>query len=116
MQRLAIIAAMAALPFLTGGANAEQAKAKALKAAARPEICEGVSALATGFGKEKVSDFANGNLELAIDQAKNHLADKGAKGFTVRKRNVTCEYYIDFGGSIGKEHKCTASAQLCGKG
>jgi uncharacterized membrane protein len=117
MQRLAMIAAaFAALPMLAGSAAAQPVKAKPAKAAARTETCESVSALAAGFGKENVTGFANGNLDLAIDQAKNRLADKGAKGFTVRRRSVACENYIDFGGSIGREHKCTATAQLCGKG
>jgi hypothetical protein len=116
MQRFAIVAALAALPFLADAAAAQQMRAKTPKAAAKSETCETVSALATGFGKEKVTGFASGNLDLAIDQAKNRLVDKGAKGFTVRKRKVACEYYIDFGDLIGKEHKCTATAQLCGKG
>ena len=80
------------------------------------ETCESVKALATGFGRKKVSGFASGNLDLAIDQAKNRLADKGAKGFRVAKRSVACEDYIDFGGAIGREHLCTATAQVCGKG
>jgi hypothetical protein len=117
MQRFALIAALAALPFLTAGPGAAAAaKTKASNAPVKPETCETVSALATGFGKEKVTVFASGNLDLAIDQAKNRLADKGAKGFTLRQRNVACAYYIDFGGAIGREHKCTATAQLCGKG
>ena len=116
MHRFAIIAALAALPFMTAGVSAGQAKAKTPKTAAKAVPCENVSALAAGFGKENVTGFANGNLDLAIDQAKNRLSDKGVKGFAVRNRNVACAYYIDFGGSIGREHKCTATAQLCGKG
>ena len=118
MQRIAIliVAALAALPFMTAGVSAVEAKAKTPKTAAKPQTCENVSALAAGFGKENVTGFANGNLDLAIDQAKNRLADKGVKGFAVRQRNVACVDYIDFGGSIGREHKCTASALLCGKG
>lgn len=113
MQRLAIVAAITLFPLLAGGGEA--APAKGAKPAAKPEACESVSALAAGFGKEKITGFANGNLDLAIDQAKNRLADKGVKGFAVRKRIVACADYIDFGGTIGREHKCTASAQLCGK-
>jgi hypothetical protein len=43
------------------------------------------------------------------------MAPEGAKGFSVEERGVKCEFYIDFGGSVGREHKCHASAQLCGK-
>jgi hypothetical protein len=117
MQRFALIAALAAVSLLSDAAVAQQqGKPKASKAAGKTEACEGVEALATGFGKEKVSGFASGNLDLAIDQAKNRLADKGARGFRVTKRSVACEDYIDFGGAIGREHKCTATAQVCGKG
>ena len=112
MRRLAIASAMTLFTALAG--SGEAAPAKGTKTVAKPESCESVSALAAGFGKENVTGFANGNLDLAIDQAKNRLADKGVKGFSVRKRNVACENYIDFGGTLGREHKCTASAQLCG--
>jgi hypothetical protein len=114
MHRFSIVAAVILFPLLAGSGEAAPAKG-AKTPAAKPEACESVSALAAGFGKDNVTGFANGNLDLAIDQAKNRLADKGAKGFTVRKRNVACENYIDFGGTIGREQKCTASAQLCGK-
>ncbi len=77
--------------------------------------CRPVRAMATGFGERNVSDFAEGNLSLAIDKAKDEMASEGAKGFSVEGRAVKCEFYIDFGGSMGREHKCHASAQLCGK-
>lgn len=116
MKQLVIVAVFTASVAIVGSAEAQQARRAAAKPDTRPPLCEEVKAIATGFGKENVTGFANGNLDLAIDDAKNRLADKGAKGFKVTKRNVACQYYIDFGGSIGKEHKCTASAQLCGKG
>ena len=74
-----------------------------------------VRALATGFGEQTVTGFAESNLNLAIDQAKDQMASEGAKGFAVEGRTVKCEFYIDFGGAAGREHKCHASAQLCGK-
>jgi hypothetical protein len=115
-KQLAIVAVFAAFAGIAGNAEAQQARHAAAKSQAKPQLCEEVTAVASGFGKEKITGFANSNLDLAIDSAKNRLADKGAKGFKVAKRNVACQYYIDFGGPIGREHKCTASAQLCGKG
>jgi len=115
MSRLTVIAALAALPCLLNEANGEPVRGRSAKAPARQEICETVRAIATGFGQANVTEFADGNLDLVIDGAKNRLAEKGAKGFSVRKRGVACEHYIDFGGAIGREHKCSASAQLCGK-
>lgn len=107
---------IAALAALSGTADAAEVRGKGKAAAsARPELCETVQALATGFGQDNVTTFANGNLDLAIDGAKNRLADRGAKGFNVRKRRIACTDYIDFGGAIGREHKCTATAELCGK-
>jgi hypothetical protein len=113
MQRFALIATLVAIPLLNVAAAAQPGKPKTLD---KVETCESIKALATGFGQQKVSGFASGNLDLAIDQAKNRLAEKGAKGFRVMKRSVACEDYIDFGGSIGREHLCTATAQVCGKG
>jgi hypothetical protein len=89
--------------------------AQAAPAAKRTQTCETVSAVAAGFGKANVTGFANGNLDNAISAAKDRLAGNGAKGFTVSKRAVKCEDYINFGGSIGREHKCTATAVLCGR-
>ena len=79
------------------------------------KTCRAVRAVATGFGERNVTGLADGNLDLAIDAAKDQMASEGAKGFTVQARAVRCEGYIDFGGAIGREHKCHASAQLCGK-
>lgn len=82
----------------------------------QPEkTCSAVSAIATGFGENTVTGFAQSNLTLAIDKTKDEMAAQGAKGFTVEARTVTCEGYIDFGGVVGREHKCQATAQLCRK-
>ena len=117
MKQLGIVAVLTAVMGIAASADAQQqVRHVAAKPQGKPQLCEDVKALATGFGKENVTGFANGNLDLAIDAAKNRLADKGAKGFKVSGRSVACEDYIDFGGSIGREHKCTARAQLCGKG
>jgi hypothetical protein len=115
MRKIIGVALAAVIGAMAANAQTAAPKPKAARAPAKPALCEAVSAVATGFGAANVTTFANGNLDLAIDSAKNRLADKGAKGFSVRERKVRCENYIDFGGAIGKEHKCTASAQLCGK-
>ena len=112
MKQLHLIAALGAFLVLTGASDAQSAR----RAAAKPTstaMCEDLSALAVGFGRENVTGFAEGNLDLVINDAKNRLADKGAKGFKVGKRTVACGEYIDFGGGV-KEHKCTARARLCG--
>lgn len=108
-----------AVAVIAAGASLAQTKAKrpARKPAAteKSRICEPVAAIAVGFGVENVTVFAQGNLDNAINRAKDQLASRGAKGFAVEGRSVKCEDYIDFGGSIGREHKCRASATLCGK-
>lgn len=82
---------------------------------ASDRICETVQAVATGFGEANVTGFAQSNLDIAIDKVKDGLSQKGAKSFSVEARSSRCEDYIDFGGAIGREHKCHASARLCGK-
>jgi len=42
--------------------------------------CRPVRAMATGFGERNVSDFAEGNLSLAIDKAKDEMASEGGEG------------------------------------
>jgi hypothetical protein len=79
------------------------------------KTCTAVTAMATGFGEQNVTRLADGNLALAIDKAKDEMASEGAKGFTVEARTVKCAFYIDFGGLVGREHKCRASAELCGR-
>jgi hypothetical protein len=108
-----LVIASAAAAIAAGGWTAD-AKPRP-KAPAVPKTCEQASAVATGFGVANVTDFANGNLNLAIDKAKDHLAENGAKGFSIEQRKVTCTDYIDFGGSIGREHKCSATAMVCAK-
>ncbi len=78
-------------------------------------ICEAVHAVATGFGEQNVTGFAQNNLDVAIDKAKDRLSSEGAKGFSIEARRVACEGYIDFGGSLGREHKCRATAKVCGQ-
>jgi hypothetical protein len=119
MMILRVLAAsLLALPLAVSPADAAASKA-AKKLKARPlsneRICTTVNAVATGFGKENVSNFAYRNLALVINGAKDKLAAEGAKGFKVEERRVSCEDYIDFGGAIGREHKCQATARLCGQ-
>jgi hypothetical protein len=112
-----LAAALVALPLSLGAAEAAATKARKAqpKQSAKERLCTPVEAVATGFGKANVTDFANRNLALKIDGAKDQLASRGAKGFKVEERKVACEDYIDFGGSIGREHKCRATARICGQ-
>lgn len=118
-MRLALIAliAVTALPGcgeVAGTTTLGQAAATKPRAQLE-KSCRTVRALATGFGEQNVTGLADSNLSLAIDQAKDEMASEGAKGFFVEGRTVRCGGYIDFGGAVGREHKCHASAQLCGK-
>jgi hypothetical protein len=118
MMLRSLAAVLVALPLSVGPSDAIAAEA-AKKLKARPltkeRVCTTVNAVATGFGKENVSNFAYRNLALVINGAKDKLAAKGAKGFRIEERRVSCEDYIDFGGAIGREHKCQATARLCGQ-
>ncbi len=107
---------------LAGCANVDVTPSKAKKAAPQLKadgvagrMCETVNAVATGFGEKTVTRFAESNLSLVIDKAKDELSKKGAKSFSLESQAVQCEDYINFGGSIGREHKCRASVKLCGK-
>ena len=120
MSDLRFLIALAALVVLSGCVGAAEtvhaASAKKHAPRAKAErICQPVSAIATGFGKENATNFAQGNLDLAIDKTKDQLAGKGAKGFSIQGRTVKCGDYIDFGGGLGRELKCRASATVCGK-
>jgi hypothetical protein len=104
---------LAALAAISG--STADAKPRPKVPAAAQRTCEKASAIATGFGVSKVTGFANGNLDLAINRVKDQLSDKGAKGFSIEGRKVSCTDYIDFGGSIGRENKCSATAMVCGQ-
>ena len=120
MSHLRFLITLAILAIIAGGigdaAMAKPANAKKPASAGKAErICQPVQAIATGFGTENATRFVQGNLDLAIDKAKDQLTQKGARGFSIEKRAVTCGDYIDFGGGIGKEQKCRATANVCGK-
>jgi hypothetical protein len=97
----------ATAPLVSAGGNAV--------GRASDRICETVTAVATGFGEANVTGFAHSNLDIAIDKMKDELSQKGAKSFSIEARSARCEDFIDFGGAIGREHKCRARARLCGK-
>ena len=78
-------------------------------------ICKSVEAWATGFGEKKVSDFAQRNLNIVVLDTKDEMRRQGARAFSSKDRGVSCEPYIDFGGSIGQEHECKAVVTVCGK-
>jgi hypothetical protein len=112
---LIALAALSGCGEVAGTAKLSEAASSAKRPGGKPErTCRAVTALATGFGEQNVTGLADGNLTAAIDKAKDEMAADGAKGFSVSGRAVKCEGYIDFGGAVGREHKCHASAQLCG--
>jgi hypothetical protein len=116
MRRLRIpIVALLTLPVAIGDAEAALAKKPRPEPVVKERMCTTVNAVATGFGKENVSNFAYQNLARIINGAKDKLAAKGAKGFRIEEQRVSCEDFIDFGGAIGREHKCQATARLCGQ-
>ena len=112
---LIAIAALSGCSEMAGTAALGETGAGAQALGKREKTCRAVRAMATGFGEQNVTGLAESNLSLAIDDAKDQMASDGAKGFSVEARAVKCEGYIDFGGAVGREHKCHASAQLCGK-
>ncbi len=112
---LIALAALSGCSEMTGTAALSEAGAGANPLGKPGKICRPVRAMATGFGEQNVTGLAESNLSLALDDAKDQMASDGAKGFSVEGRAVKCEGYIDFGGAVGREHKCHASAQLCGK-
>ncbi|WP_125461668.1 hypothetical protein [Rhodomicrobium sp. R_RK_3] len=120
MRTARVCLPICAFAVIAAGTSLAQPKAyrPAPRKPARTEearICEPVQAVAVGFGLDNVTTFVQGNLDLAINEAKDTLASRGLKAFLVQDRTVTCEDYIDFGGAIGREQKCRASARLCGK-
>jgi len=110
---IALFAALAAFGGYSG--TAQSASTAKLRKAPPARTCQQASAVATGFGVENATTFASGNLDLAIDKAKDQLAGKGAKGFSIKDRKVSCSDYIDFGGALGREQKCQATALVCGQ-
>lgn len=110
-----LLAALAACNDVVATAPLAGEDNRAAGGAASDRICETVAAVATGFGEANVTGFAQSNLDIAIDKMKDDLSQKGAKSFSIEARSARCEKYIDFGGAIGREHKCHASARLCEK-
>lgn len=110
------LAGLSACGELAGTVKLNQAAARSELPAKAEKSCRAVTAIATGFGEQNVTGFAQSNLDEVIDRTKDQMAAEGSKGFTIEARAVKCEGYIDFGGAVGREHKCHASAQLCGKG
>jgi hypothetical protein len=112
---LLMLAALAGCGEIAATAPVNETSSIASPGGRVPRTCRPVTALATGFGEQHVTELATGNLTRAIDKAKDEMAAGGSKGFSVNGQTVKCVDYIDFGGAIGREHKCHASAQLCGQ-
>ncbi len=116
---LRILTFMAFLTALAGcgeaGETARLVAAPQATAEKADRICETAQAVAAGFGEENVTKLAYLNLDREIDRVKDELVRRGARGFSVGRREAACRDYIDFGGSIGREHLCRASVEVCGQ-
>lgn len=70
--------------------------------------CQKLAFLVNDYGKDGPTKDAKGLLD-------KHIADwtkaRGIKTFTVSKRDVSCELFLDF--IVFDEHTCTASAVIC---
>jgi hypothetical protein len=60
------------------------------------------------YGKDGPIRDAKALLDKYIAQ---HMAERGVKKYTVGKKDVTCELFLDFG--FFDEHTCKAAATVC---
>lgn len=60
------------------------------------------------YGKEGPTRDAQALLDKHIEQT---MKEKGVKKYTVGKKTVSCELYLDVG--LFDEHTCKASASVC---
>ena len=98
------------------GTAAATGTAASIAGSGKPErACTAVSAIATGFGEKTVTGFAESNLTLAIDKAKDELAAQGAKGFTVDARSLSARAISISAARSGASINAHATAQLCSK-
>jgi hypothetical protein len=78
--------------------------------AARPADagCTGLSFSVNDYGKDGPTRDA---LQLLDKYIADWTKEKGIKSYTVGKKNVTCELYLDL--IVFDEHTCKASARVC---
>lgn len=60
------------------------------------------------YGKDGPSKDAQALLDKYVAK---WAADNGVKGYTIGKKTVTCELFLDFG--VFDEHTCRAEAPVC---
>jgi hypothetical protein len=106
-------ALLLALSMGAACAQAPQTKTKTQQKPPDVTDCRKLSSVAAFFGEERTKAYAETNLDRAIDDDKTRRTADGEVGFVVIDRKVACKEYIDFGGAVGVEHKCIASARLC---
>jgi hypothetical protein len=89
------LAALAACALAFGAATAEAG-------------CQKLAFLVNDYGKDGPTKDAKNLLD-------KHIADwtkeRGIKNYTVGKKDVSCELFLDF--IVFDEHTCTASAVIC---
>jgi hypothetical protein len=89
-------------------AVAVAAAAVCLGATAANAKCQKLSFLVNDYGKEGPTRDAKNLLDKYIV---DWTREKGIKNYTVGKKDVSCELFLDF--IVFDEHTCTASAMVC---
>ena len=79
-----------------------------LAATAADAKCERFSYLVNDYGKEGPTRDAKNLLDKHIVK---WAAEKGIKNYTVGKKSVKCELFLNF--VVFDEHTCTATVQVC---
>jgi hypothetical protein len=88
--------------------GAAVAAAVCLGATAADAKCQKLSFLVNDYGKDGPTRDAKSLLDkYIVDWTK----EKGIKTYTVGKKDVQCELFLNF--IVFDEHTCTASAQVC---
>lgn len=82
--------------------------AACLGAAAADAKCTRLSFLVNDYGKDGPTKDAKALLDKYIA---NWTKEKGIKNYSVGKKDVKCELFLDF--IVFDEHTCTASASVC---
>lgn len=82
--------------------------ALALGAGAAEATCKRMGFLVNDYGKDGPTKDAQDLLEKHVAE---WAAQNGVKNYTIGKKDVSCELFLDF--IVFDEHTCTASANVC---